>query len=566
MEKVKNSLIVEDHDSESLLGVLNRQSDIALRGFEEGLTVGQRLQYFRDRGIELELFQVRDIMKAYDKARIQSEGTYPKVSGEINPSQIIIGEEHEHSANWDIYPRLLKDLKTRGYDTFSVELPPDKGAQEMLNQAFSIASNRSLSDSDIANEIFDKGVIPSLVFAFKNDMRVVLVDDFVREPSQWDKSVVPSVVFDPENPNTIIDEHMALEKGKEMYDVVRKRNLVMAENISALGNCKLVHIGGRNHNLGLQSLLSEKSGNIPVSVLLDYPDNRARRAALSEYGEYAFEYPRDIITLVDNLWGKQISNSAVNGGEALVSSQDYEQDPNQSPHIIKAFMLSGIVGMLMTRAASLAKGVDGHPEADEHRSRIFLSLLTALSQVAPINIDLEREKQLHLKGEFWQRERLKEAKDKERKREEEDEKKDRENKRKLLEEKKERQRKAKMLSKESEGSEVSFLGLSIDALHILSVFSSLVKNPSITPINFELGDKSKIFNQDLSDIGSSEAFWLMSEAGINPEQYFDSGAQPMQLSRDLAGGLIEDPVASLNKSGGRNTQIEREIDLGIEMS
>lgn len=562
MEKVKNSLIVEDHDSESLLGVLNRQSDIALRGFEGGLTVGQRLQYFRDRGIELELFQVRDIMKAYDRARIQSEGTYPKVSGEINPSQIIIGEEHEHSANWDIYPRLLRDLKSRGYDTFSVELPPDKGAQEMLNQAFSIASNRSLSDLDIANEIFDKGVIPSLVFALKNDMRVVLVDDFVREPSQWDKSFVPSVVFDPENPNTIIDEHMAFEKGKEMYDVVRKRNLVMAENISALGNCKLVHIGGRNHNLGLQSLLSEKSGNIPVSVLLDYPDNRARRAGLPGYGEYAFEYPRDIITLVDNLWDKQVSTPAIDGVASLGALQDQEQ----SPHIIKAFMLSGIVGMLMTKAASLAKGLDGHPEADERRSRIFLSLLTALSQVAPINIDLEREKELHLKGGFWQRERLKKAKDKELKREEEDRKKDRENKRKLLEEKKERQRKAKMLSKESEISEVSFLGLSIDALHILSVFSSLVKNPSITPINFEPGDRSKIFNRDLSDIGSSQASWLMSEAGINPEQYFESEVQPVQLSRDLAGSLVGDPVSSLNKSGGTKPQIDREIDMGIEMS
>jgi len=487
----KNTLCPQDHSS---LEFHERLKDEKVKAYAN-LSVNERIKYFHDHNIPLEPYHLDRVRRVLSDARKFSDLSYPKPKGPLNVNHVILGEVHDQAENWQIYSTLFKGLTFRGYTNLTFEFANSKESQDRLNEAFLLA-NSGQDSSTLEDRIFKEGTVPALVYAIQNNMRITFVDSLDRDSSPWNKETVPNIPFDPEDPNTIIDEDSIKNKAKLDAGVLHSRNLHMATGIGAFDQEKVIHIGGRDHNKGLQSILEQKTGLTPLSLLIDYPSHRLPPEEFESHHAYGVEYVRDILTLVDNLTE---SSPSKNLG-FIPSDVDDSPGSEASPERVRAYLLSGLVGQIMSKAAALTKG------APEHQSRIFMTMLVALDRVSILDVDVEKSKQLLFRAN---QEKENKGREKRRKKEKEEEKK------KKLEELEER-----LKREELEGT---------DLFSIFDVFRSLVVLPSIAPslvkdLGFLAHGQSDSF--DFSSAGRV----FLEEVGINSKDYF---SEPKVAQQDI---------------------------------
>lgn len=478
----KNNLCPQDQNP---LDLQERLKEEKVKAYAS-LSVQDRIRYFNDHNIHLEPYHLDRVRKLLSDERRFSDNFYPKPKGPLNVNHLILGEIHDAAENWEIYSTLFKGLVSRGYTNLTFEFSNSKDSQDRLNEAF-LLTNAKDDSLSLEDRMFTDGAVPALVHAIQNNMRITFVDSMDRGASLWDREIVPNVPFNPDDPNTIIDEESVINKAKLDSEILHNRNLHIASGISAFDQEKVVHIGGRDHNKGLQSLLEQKTGLTPLSLLIDYPSRRVTPEELENDHAYSVEYVRDIFTLVDNLTESAPSK---NLGAVPLDAED-SPGSETSPNRVRAYLLSGLVGQIMSKAASLSKG------SPEHQSRIFMSMLVALTQVSVLDIDLGE-----LKASAFKKEKNNEVKEKEKhmKREKEEEKK---------------KKRLKELEQRLEEEEVK----GSDIISIFNVFQSLLSLPTVV-VSQSKNPMSVSFGSDSSFNPTNMGKWIMEESGINPKSYF----------------------------------------------
>jgi hypothetical protein len=471
----KNNLRHEDHDPAMFHDLLKGAK---MKAFSE-MTVSERIKYCEVRNIELHPHDYKRVNELYSKAFSLFSDNYAKPVGPLDLNHILIGEIHDQAENYTIYPQLLQGLSERGYNTLSFEYSLSKQSQDRLNEAF-LLSGQSLSPGHFEGKMIQEGIPVPLVYAMRNNLRVVFVDHAIRDMVPWDREMVPSVPFDPSDPTTIVDGDCVRKKAQKDAEIFDRRNQFMAENIELLGDEKVVHVGGRGHNKGLQALLDQRTGKTPLSLLIDYPSYKVQPHDLETSHSFRVEYVRDILTLVDNLTESSPSRALASVPVEVEDSPGSEACSKR----VRNYLLSGLVGQIMTKAAGLSKG------APEHQSRIFMTMLIALSQVSVLNIDLEKSKEiLSVKREREEKEILASRK----KRDKEKQEQERLKKLEELEEK---------LKEEESPS---------DVLSIFSVFRNLISAPSVAPM---------VAKNPIPSSPQMGAKWLMEEAGVDVASYY----------------------------------------------
>lgn len=487
MKKRNNTLKVEDHDFEVLHSKLREEKQKAF----VGLTIAERIKYFEDHNVELEPYHAQNISIMLAEASNNFRVQYPVPKGLINFNQVIIGEVHDQAENLGMYADLLKELKVRGFNSLTFEFSLSKEAQDRLNDAFLIVRDGSIKPEMVEDAIIQNGAVAPFVYALKNDMRVLFIDQLDRGFSDWDRHLVPNIPFDPNNPNTIVDKDIICHKAKLDAEIFHNRNLTMVENILSMGDEKFIHIGGRNHNLGLQSLIEQKTGKTPISIVLDYPSNRhlgeGNQGGGDSHGVFTVEYVRDIIIAIDNLTE---SSPSKNIGFVPAQLDDFsgsEAATNQ----VKSYLLSGVVGQIMAKAASLSV------KAPEQQSRIFMVMMVALAQVSVVNVNLE-----NIRNVLFDKKEAEKEKGKDRKRKDRDE--------------EERHKKKKLEEMEEKLMESDSLG--DDFLSVFHIFKRL----TLSAISVPLLTGGNTVRQPLNLSSKVDPVSLMKLAGVSAKGYSES--------------------------------------------